>query len=202
MQNIYQLNSFSDLRKLDNITINKEDNPLSSLSIWKYYALFRLSHLQLKRLDDKAVTPEEQLYSEKLFSPLSNLAIELPEYRLVSTLGQHRRKQIKLAKEVPNLGSIDYITAKDSVVKSFLTYYSNNTKINGNQSNNEANKKTFVKNFIDEIFSSTNYNDLKKQKLKQLQKQIWNEFVNNCSINLVNKTDYVNNLCKKNGIII
>ena len=168
------MNSFSDLRKLDNITINKEDNPIASLSIWKYYALYRLAHL-----------------------------LELPEYRLVNTLGQHRRKQIKLAKEIPNLNSIDYITAKDSVIKSFLTFYINNGKLNASSQNtNDTNKKTFVKHFIDQIFSSTNYNDLKKQKLKQLQKQIWNEFVNNCSNNLVNKTDYINNLCKKNGIII
>jgi hypothetical protein len=117
-------------------------------------------------------------------------------------LGQHRRKQIKLAKEIPALCSIDYITAKDSVVKSFLTHYSNNSKINNIKINNEANRKAFVKNFIDEIFSNTNYNDLKKQKLKQLQKQIWNEFVNSCSNNLVNRNDYINNLCKKNGIII
>jgi hypothetical protein len=197
------LNSFSDLRKLENITISKEDNPIANLSIWKSYALFRLAHLQLKRLDDKLITTEEQLYSEKLFNPLGNLTIELPEYRLVNTLGQHRRKQIKMAKEIPNLNSIDYVTAKDSVIKSFLTYYSSNTKISGNHNaNNETNKKNFVKNFIDEIFSSTNYNDLKKQKLKQLQKQIWNEFVNNCSNDLINKTEYVNNLCKKNGIVI
>ena len=197
------MNSFSDLRKLDNITINKEDNPIASLSIWKYYALYRLAHLQLKKLDDKQVTAEEQNYAEKLFNPLGNLALELPEYRLVNTLGQHRRKQIKLAKEIPNLNSIDYITAKDSVIKSFLTFYINNGKLNASSQNtNDTNKKTFVKHFIDQIFSSTNYNDLKKQKLKQLQKQIWNEFVNNCSNNLVNKTDYINNLCKKNGIII
>lgn len=165
-------------------------------------------------MDDKLVTTEDQINSEKLFNPLANLTIDLPEYRLVGSLGQHRRKQIKMAKDVPNLNSIDYLTAKDSVVKSFLSNYLNkiannkntNNNINNNNGNNSSNetgnKKTFVKNFIDEIFSNTNYNDLKKQKLKQLQSQLWNEFVVNCSTNLSNKNDYINNLCKKHGIII
>lgn len=50
IKNLNQLDCILDWKRLDSITINKEDNPIYSISIWRAYLLSRLSALQLKKL--------------------------------------------------------------------------------------------------------------------------------------------------------
>jgi len=197
-QYLSQLNLLGDLKKLENLTINKDDNPITNISIWKYYALFRLSHLQLKQMDNKVISIEEQLFGEKLFGPLVDLTLELPEHRLTLSLGQHRKKQVKLAKEENSQNSIDCVTARESVVKTFISNYT--AKKSSSNPENQL-KHGFVKNFIEEILSNTSYNDLKKQKLKQMAPQLWNDYLSSCVYDALNPTAYVNNLCKKHKIV-
>lgn len=192
IQTLNQLNCLSELRRLDNIVINKDDNPIAQIPIWKYYALYKLNHLNIKQIDNKLVQPEDQLYAEKLFSPLAELTLELPEYRLVSVLGQHRKKQIKQAIDEQNQ------QARDSIVKSFLSNYPSYKP----QTYENQNKQEFIRMFIDEIISNENNNELKKQRLKQTKNQIWNQFLTNCLQDTLNPNEYVDNLCKRFNIVL
>jgi leucine-rich repeat-containing protein 49 len=203
IHSVTQLNCLSDLKKLDNLTIKPDDNPITSMQIWRFYAIFRLQHLQIKRIDDKPISSFELSTAEKLFSPLINLILDLPENRIANVIGQHRRKQIKIAKEiqVATPPTVEHIQARDIVSKLFLTSYVSPGKQASAQSELES-RPMVVKAFIDEIYSNINYNDLKKQKLKKLQSQLWNQFVDKCVDDCLFSNDYVSSLCKKHGIVL
>ncbi len=201
------MNSLSDLKKLDNLTIKADDNPITSMQTWRFYAIYRLQHLQLKKIDDKPISPFEVSTAEKLFQPLSNLILDLPENRLANIVGQQRRKQIKIAKEIQvGAPTVEHIQSRDMISKAFLTNYIVSSA-NKQQSPNSATieidaRPLVVKNFIDEIYSNINYNDLKKQKLKKLQTQLWNQFVDKCVDDVLYPGEYIGILCKKHGIVL
>lgn len=85
-----QLDALADFKKLDSITINKKDNPVTDISFWRHYLLSRLSGLQLKKINDQSVSSEEITTAEKLFSPVRNLSLCLPDYRLTAVLGTEK----------------------------------------------------------------------------------------------------------------
>jgi leucine-rich repeat-containing protein 49 len=95
IQSLQQLNALSCLRRLDSLTIHSDGNPVTELSLWKPYVLFRLSHLGLRKINNVEVTPSEMVNAEKLFGNLSHITTsELPQSRLLSLLGDARRKQV------------------------------------------------------------------------------------------------------------
>ncbi len=89
-----QLDCLNEWKKLDSLTINKDDNPIYSISIWRQYAINRLSNLQLKKINNQMVTLDDLNSSNRLFSTISNWALDLPEYKLLSILGQEKYGKI------------------------------------------------------------------------------------------------------------
>ncbi len=85
-----QIDSLLDWKRLESLSINKEDNPIFLITIWPQYALFRLNSLQLKKLNDKIITSEDIALAYKYLDQYQNLALYLPEFKLVSILGQEK----------------------------------------------------------------------------------------------------------------
>lgn len=83
-----QLFSLLDWKKLDSVTINKEDNPVCLNSFWKYFVLNYLNTLQLRKINNNFVTRAE--LNEKLFAPLSNLMFTLSDYKLMGILKREK----------------------------------------------------------------------------------------------------------------
>jgi hypothetical protein len=90
IKSLNQVDNLSDWKKLDTLTINKEDNPIFSITIWNHYAIFRLASLQLKKLNDKVITPEDIAVANRYLNHYANLALYLPEFKLVAILGQEK----------------------------------------------------------------------------------------------------------------
>jgi hypothetical protein len=80
----------SEWKKLDSLTINKDDNPVYSISIWRPYVFHRLNSLSIKKLNNQAITMEDYKNAIRLFTPILKSALNLPEYKLVSILGQEK----------------------------------------------------------------------------------------------------------------
>lgn len=85
---LHQLLSLLDWKRLDSITINKEDNPIFFNSYWRYFVLNYLNTLQLRKINNNFVTRAE--LNEKIFSPLSNLIYTLPDHRLIGILKREK----------------------------------------------------------------------------------------------------------------
>lgn len=157
-----QLDSLNEWRKLDSITINRKDNPINEISIWRYYLLNRLSNLQLKKINDQLITLDDLNMSNKLFAPIKNLACNLPEYRLMNIVGTDkyafiyimfkpilyrfkpnfgvcRRKLIKLARSTSSSNQVsEQLIARETISKAVITSSLSQLKRTQTQMNNAS----------------------------------------------------------------
>ena len=51
-----QLNALACMRRVDNLTINADGNPITKLSVWRPYVVFRLAHFSLKHISGSEVS--------------------------------------------------------------------------------------------------------------------------------------------------
>ncbi|RXM98534.1 Leucine-rich repeat-containing protein 49 [Acipenser ruthenus] len=84
-----QLAALAQVRRLDQLTVHPEGNPVVSLALWRSFAIFRLSHFNLQRINGEEVTMNDVIMAERLFGTLAHIAAaETPHYRLLLLLGE------------------------------------------------------------------------------------------------------------------
>lgn len=52
---LQQFNALAQLRRVDQLTIDPQGNPVVNFTLWKYYVLFRLSHFSMQRINGTEV---------------------------------------------------------------------------------------------------------------------------------------------------
>lgn len=87
MKSLNQLDTLLEWKRLDSVSIHKKDNPITDISFWRHYLINRLSVLQVKKIDDQPINADELNTADKIFLPVRDLALSLPEYRLLGILG-------------------------------------------------------------------------------------------------------------------
>lgn len=93
---LQQFNALAQLRRVDQLTIDPQGNPVVNFTLWKYYVLFRLSHFSMQKINGTEVTQNDMIMAERLFGILAHVASsELPQYRVISILGDARKKQFR-----------------------------------------------------------------------------------------------------------
>jgi len=86
-----QLDMLSLLPWLDNLNIIPTGNPVTKLSLWKPYVLYRLEHAQLKTLNNVDVTRADILKASNLFEPVSQVVnSKLPKHRKLMLQATYR----------------------------------------------------------------------------------------------------------------
>ncbi|XP_060115978.1 leucine-rich repeat-containing protein 49-like [Heteronotia binoei] len=92
---LQQFNALVPVRRVEQLTVDAQGNPVVSFTLWKYYVLFRLSHFNLQKINGAEVTKNDVIMAENLFGILAYVASsDLPYCRLLSLLGETRKKQL------------------------------------------------------------------------------------------------------------
>ena len=52
---LQQFNALAQLRRVDQLTIDPQGNPVVNFTLWKYYVLFRLSHFSMQKINGTEV---------------------------------------------------------------------------------------------------------------------------------------------------
>ena len=88
-----QLNHLSSLPSpLHTLTISPHGNPLTHHPLFTHYTLYRLHHLQLSVLNDRAVTSDDLAAAQRVFGSLGRLtSTQLQPERLASLVLRHRQ---------------------------------------------------------------------------------------------------------------
>jgi hypothetical protein len=102
----------AEWKKVDSITINKEDNPICAITTWRYYLLNRI---QLKKINNQSVTMEDLATASSLFSPVFNWTLRMPDVKLLSIMGQDKYSF-----------SSSYKKSKDEILIIFLLFIGKN----------------------------------------------------------------------------
>ncbi|XP_028257728.1 leucine-rich repeat-containing protein 49 [Parambassis ranga] len=95
-----QLAALAQVRRLDQLTIHPEGNPVVSLSLWRSFVIYRLYHFNLQRINGQEVTMNDVIAAERVFGTLGHIAAtETPRCRLLLLLEESRKRQLQFLLE-------------------------------------------------------------------------------------------------------
>ncbi|CAL1537613.1 unnamed protein product [Lymnaea stagnalis] len=176
IHSLQQINSLSLVRRLDNLTIDLDGNPVTKFTLWRMYTVFRLAHFALKKINDVEVSSGDIVNAEKLFGPLSHVATsQLPQYRLLSLMGDTRRKQAVIdGRKQVEAGKGGLGKAQVEMIgRAGLTYVTPDSRVD------TESKKQFARNYLTEITKESLYNDKKRTELMRIWPSLITEMVQN-----------------------
>ncbi|KAM7014937.1 leucine-rich repeat-containing protein 49 [Tautogolabrus adspersus] len=95
-----QLAALAQVRRLDQLTIHPEGNPVVSLALWRSFIIYRLNHFNLQRINGQEVTMNDVIAAERVFGTLGHIAAtETPRCRLLLLLEESRKRQLQFLLE-------------------------------------------------------------------------------------------------------
>ncbi|XP_046505259.1 leucine-rich repeat-containing protein 49-like isoform X1 [Equus quagga] len=195
---LQQFNALAQLRRIDQLTVDPQGNPVVSFTLWKYYVLFRLSHFSMQKINGTEVTQNDMIMAERLFGILAHVASsELPQYRLISILGDARKKQFRYLLETkgkkPGIVSEENNDSKrlvgENTNRATLNY---TTRDFYNEKLEEIKeKKKFCKMYIEDLVKEATEINMKNEALQKLWPQMFIELVRDAVIEIRNKSSYM-----------
>ncbi|VDH99920.1 leucine-rich repeat-containing protein 49 [Mytilus galloprovincialis] len=174
-----QINALSSVRRFDNLIVENEGNPITKFTLWRSYVVFRLAHFALKKINDMEVTAGDIVNAEKLYGPVSHITTsQLPQSRLLSLVGEARRKQVLSITEDKSKklleGKLDK-SQNDFVGRAGLTHQPVEA-VNTKQQEQNA-RRNFARSYVNEITKEAIFTDRKKNELLKQWPMIFHEMV-------------------------
>ncbi|XP_015982431.1 leucine-rich repeat-containing protein 49 isoform X5 [Rousettus aegyptiacus] len=195
---LQQFNALAQLRRIDQLTIDPQGNPVVNFTLWKYYVLFRLSHFSMQKINGTEVTQNDMIMAERLFGILAHIASsELPQYRMISILGDARKKQFRYLQETkgkkPGIVNEENNDSKrlvgENTNRAMLNY---TTRDFYNEKLEEVKeKKKFCKMYIEDLVKEATEINMKNEALQKLWPQMFIELVRDAVIEIRNKNSYM-----------
>ncbi|XP_011947966.1 PREDICTED: leucine-rich repeat-containing protein 49 isoform X3 [Cercocebus atys] len=195
---LQQFNALAQLRRVDQLTIDPQGNPVVNFTLWKYYVLFRLSHFSMQKINGTEVTQNDMIMAERLFGILAHVASsELPQYRLISILGDARKKQFRYLLESKGKKP-GIINEENNDSKRLVGENTNRATLNYttrdfyNEKLEEIKeKKKFCKMYIEDLVKEATEINMKNEALQKLWPQMFIELVRDAVIEIRNKNSYM-----------
>ncbi|XP_061820565.1 leucine-rich repeat-containing protein 49 isoform X2 [Nerophis lumbriciformis] len=95
-----QLAALAQVRRLDQLTIHLEGNPVVSLALWRSFVIYRLHHFNMQKINGQEVTMNDIIAAERVFGTLGHIAAtETPRCRLLLLLEESRKRQLQFLLE-------------------------------------------------------------------------------------------------------
>ncbi|XP_002722130.2 leucine-rich repeat-containing protein 49 isoform X1 [Oryctolagus cuniculus] len=195
---LQQFNALAQLRRIDQLTIDPQGNPVVQFTLWKYYVLFRLSHFSMQKINGAEVTQNDLIMAERLFGILAHVASsELPQYRLISILGDARKKQFRYLLETkgkkPGIVSEENNDSKrlvgENTNRATLNY---TTRDFYNEKQEEIKeKKKFCKVYVEDLVKGATEINMKNEALQKLWPQMFIELVRDAVMEIRDKNAYM-----------
>nr|XP_033775650.1 leucine-rich repeat-containing protein 49 isoform X2 [Geotrypetes seraphini] len=193
-----QFNALAQVRRLDQLTVDPQGNPVVNFTLWKYYVLFRLSHFNLQKINGTEITSNDLVMAEKLFGILSYVASsDLPQFRLLSLLGESRKKNFNpfLEGKAKKSG----VTTEESndsrrvggerANRAILNYTIKDLQTERLEEIKEKNK--FCHAYVLDLVKEASDISLKNETLQKLWPQMFIELVRDAVIEVHNKNSYM-----------
>ncbi|KAK2847843.1 hypothetical protein Q7C36_009525 [Tachysurus vachellii] len=97
---LLQLAALAQIKRLEQVTIDPEGNPVVSLTLWRSFLIYRLNHLNLQKINGTEVTMNDVIAAERIFGTLGHVAsTETPHCRLLLLLEESRKRQLQFLLE-------------------------------------------------------------------------------------------------------
>ncbi|XP_005393694.1 PREDICTED: leucine-rich repeat-containing protein 49 isoform X2 [Chinchilla lanigera] len=195
---LQQFNALAQLRRMDQLTVDPQGNPVVNFTLWKYYVLFRLSHFSMQKINGTEVTQNDMIMAERLFGILAHVASsELPQYRLISILGDARKKQFRYLLETKGKKP-GIVNEENNDSKRLVGENTNRATLNyttrefyNEKLEDIKEKKKFCKMYIEDLMKEATEVNMKNEALQKLWPQMFIELVRDAVIEIRNKNSYM-----------
>ncbi|XP_067940574.1 leucine-rich repeat-containing protein 49-like [Watersipora subatra] len=199
---LYQLNALAQLRRIESLTIREEGNPVTQISMWRSYLLFRLSHFSIKYLNGQEVTASQIMLAEKLFGPVSQKVGEyLPNFRLLTLLPEPRKKQLLVEEKAKNAeagvrtGEDNKSYGSETNSKAVLSYCTIEQGL-ATQQENTARKK-LAHDIVSSIAMDISVADQLRTKVNKVWDKSFTNRVQGMCVNMLDTENYATNKMDK-----
>ncbi|XP_013403685.1 leucine-rich repeat-containing protein 49 isoform X1 [Lingula anatina] len=195
IESFHQLNALSSVRRLDNLVIDPEGNPVTQLSLWKLYTVFRLAHFSLKKINNVEVTSADILNAEKFFGPLSHITTsQLSQSRLLTLLGENRKKQLlslseEKSRKSPDGKLAEHKSAIESIGRAGLVYPPLEEQVKKGEE--QKSKLDFAQKFVRQISREAVVVDRKLTTLYQVWPQIMVSLIQSAVMDMADRKTYM-----------
>uniref|UniRef100_A0A8C3K1J0 Leucine rich repeat containing 49 n=1 Tax=Calidris pygmaea TaxID=425635 RepID=A0A8C3K1J0_9CHAR len=195
---LQQFNALAQMHRIEQLTVDPQGNPVVNFTLWKYYVLFRLNHFHLQRINGVKVTENDIVMAERLFGILAYVASsELPQYRMLSLLGESRRKQFHYLLEgkgkKSGTGSEESSDNRrnggESTTRATLNYTTKDFHMEKLEEIKE--RKTFCQTYVENLVKEAADINMKNESLQKLWPQMFIELVRDAVIEIRNKNSYM-----------
>ncbi|KAF7241445.1 Leucine-rich repeat-containing protein 49 [Varanus komodoensis] len=195
---LQQFNALAHLRRLEQLTVEAQGNPVVTFTLWKYYVLFRLSHFSLQKINGIEVTQNDMVMAERLFGVLACVASsDMPYCRLLALLGDCRKKQLcylleAKGKKFGSTSEDDNDRRKlggENASRSTLNYTTRDSQTEKLEEMKD--RKNFCQSYIQGLVKEATDINLKNESLQKLWPQMFIELVKDAVIEIRNKDSYM-----------
>ncbi|XP_069078464.1 leucine-rich repeat-containing protein 49 isoform X1 [Pleurodeles waltl] len=195
---LQQFNALAQVRRLEQLTVDPQGNPVVNFTLWKYYVLFRLKHFNVQKINQTEVTPNDLIMAERLFGILAHVASSrLPQYRLLHILGESKKKQ--LCNLLDSKSKKPAVSGEESIA---------NTKVVGENQGREIMNYTikvilterlegirerslFCRTYVQDLVKEATDISTKNESLQRLWPQMFIELVRDAVIEVRDKDSYM-----------
>ncbi|KAG7467975.1 hypothetical protein MATL_G00137890, partial [Megalops atlanticus] len=95
-----QFAALAQVKRLEQLTVHPEGNPVVGLALWRPFIIYRLHHFNLQKINGVEVTMDDVVAAERLFGTLGHIAAtETPRCRLLLLLEESRKRQLQFLLE-------------------------------------------------------------------------------------------------------
>ncbi|CAI5646136.1 unnamed protein product [Oreochromis niloticus] len=190
-----QLAALAQVRRLDQLTIHPDGNPVVSLTLWRSFVIYRLHHFNLQRINGLEVTMNDVIAAERVFGTLGHIAAtETPRCRLLLLLEESRKRQLQFLlegrgrraglspEELRDNGKL----LGEGLSRALFNYPSRDCSAESPEEGSveSSERATMVEQYLQELVQSASDTNLKGEALHKLWPSMFAEMVRDCVLEM------------------
>ncbi|XP_039468842.1 leucine-rich repeat-containing protein 49 isoform X1 [Oreochromis aureus] len=190
-----QLAALAQVRRLDQLTIHPDGNPVVSLTLWRSFVIYRLHHFNLQRINGQEVTMNDVIAAERVFGTLGHIAAtETPRCRLLLLLEESRKRQLQFLlegrgrraglspEELRDNGKL----LGEGLSRALFNYPSRDCSAESPEEGSveSSERATMVEQYLQELVQSASDTNLKGEALHKLWPSMFAEMVRDCVLEM------------------
>uniref|UniRef100_A0A8C5HA28 Leucine rich repeat containing 49 n=1 Tax=Gouania willdenowi TaxID=441366 RepID=A0A8C5HA28_GOUWI len=185
-----QLAALAQVKRLEQLTIHAEGNPVVGLSLWRSFVIYRLYHFNLQRINGQEVTMNDVIAAERVFGTLGHIAAtETPRCRLLLLLEESRKRQLQFLlegrgrraglslEELRDNGKL----LGEGLSRALFNYPSRDSSTDSPEASERA---PMIEQYLQELVQRASDTNLKGEALHKLWPSMFAEMVRDCVLEM------------------
>uniref|UniRef100_A0A1A7Y3C8 Leucine rich repeat containing 49 n=1 Tax=Iconisemion striatum TaxID=60296 RepID=A0A1A7Y3C8_9TELE len=198
---LLQLAALAQVRRLDQLTIHPEGNPVVSLMLWRPFIIYRLHHFNLQRINGQEVTMNDVIAAERVFGTLGHIAAtETPHCRLLLLLEESRKRQLQFLlegrgrraglspEELRDNGKL----LGEGLSRALFNYPSRDFSAESPEEGSveSSERAAIIEQYLQELVQRASDTNLKGEALHKLWPSMFAEMVRDCVLEMRDRTAF------------